>query len=139
VIDFSHVSMIDLSCADEVVAKLLLRYSSSDSPGDAYFLLRGVTEHHEYAIESVLERHALVAALEEADGVRLVGTFSEDERNAWDAVCSLGEAGAEPAEVAARMGCDAPAAEEVLETLCRRRVMMRVEDRFVAVGTSRGR
>ena len=27
VIDFSHVSMIDLSCADEVVAKLLMRYA----------------------------------------------------------------------------------------------------------------
>ena len=26
VIDFSHVGMIDFSCADEVVAKLLLRY-----------------------------------------------------------------------------------------------------------------
>jgi hypothetical protein len=139
VIDYSHVSMIDLSCADEVVAKLLLRYATGDSPREAYFLLRGVTEHHEYAIESVLERHELVAALEEEDGVRLVGTYSEDERHAWDAVCSLGADGAEPAEVATRMGCDARAAEDVLETLCRRRVMMRVEDRFVGVGTSRGR
>src|SRR4029077_5143668 len=42
VIDFSHVSMIDLSCADEVVAKLLLRYGDSNSSQEAYFLLRGV-------------------------------------------------------------------------------------------------
>ena len=30
VIDFSHVGMIDFSCADEVVAKLLLRYVSTE-------------------------------------------------------------------------------------------------------------
>ena len=71
VIDFSHVSMIDLSCADEVVAKLLLRYAADDSPTQAYFLLRGVSELHEDAIEAVLERHELVAALEHEDGVRL--------------------------------------------------------------------
>ena len=35
VIDFSHVSMIDFSCADEVVAKLLMRYASDDPPQDA--------------------------------------------------------------------------------------------------------
>jgi len=137
VIDFSHVSMIDLSCADEVVAKLLLRYGAENPPREAYFILRGVTEHHEYAIEAVLERHELVAALEENDGIRLVGTLSDDERHAWDAVCAVGEDGAEATQVAMRMGCDAHAAEDVLDTLCRRRVMMRVEDRFVAVGTSR--
>src|SRR6201995_822807 len=44
VIDFSQVSMIDFSCADEVVAKLLMRYAADDAPADAYFLFRGVTE-----------------------------------------------------------------------------------------------
>lgn len=138
VIDFTHVSMIDLSCADEVVAKLLLRYGSESSAQEAYFLFRGVTEHHHDAIEAVLERHELVAALEEDDGVRLVGALSEDERSAWDAVCSLGDSGGDAAAVGQRMGCDAGSAERVLETLCRRRVMMCIEDRFVAVGTSRG-
>jgi hypothetical protein len=138
VIDFSHVSMIDLSCADEVVAKLLLRYGAENSPQEAYFLFRGVTEHHHDAIEAVLERHELVAALEESDGVRLVGTLTDDERQAWDAVCSLGAAGGDATEVGVRMGCDVDAAEQVLETLCRRRVMMRVEERFVPVGTNRG-
>ena len=35
VIDFSHVGMIDFSCADEVVAKLLLRYVSTERGGRA--------------------------------------------------------------------------------------------------------
>jgi hypothetical protein len=138
VIDFSHVSMIDLSCADEVVAKLLLRYGAETSSKEAYFLFRGVTEDHHDAIEAVLERHELVAALEEADGVRLVGTLSEDERHTWDAVCSLGGDGGDPTEVALRMHCEVHAAEQLLETLCRRRVMMRIDDRFVPVGPSRG-
>ena len=46
VIDFSQVSMIDFSCADEVVAKLLMRYASDDPPQDAYFLFRGVSGDH---------------------------------------------------------------------------------------------
>ncbi|HEY4306778.1 MAG TPA: hypothetical protein VGM82_20070 [Gemmatimonadaceae bacterium] len=138
VIDFSHVSMIDLSCADEVVAKLLLRYGADNAPREAYFLFRGVTEHHHDAIEAVLERHELVAALEEGDGVRLVGTISDDERQAWDATCSLGDDGGDSAEVALQMHRDVHAVEQVLATLCRRRVMMRIDDRFVPVGPSRG-
>jgi len=72
VIDFSHVSMIDLSCADEVVAKLLMRYADETRPQDAYFLFRGVTEHHSDAIEAVLERHGLALAIEQADGVQVM-------------------------------------------------------------------
>ena len=71
VIDFSHVSMIDFSCADEVVAKLLMRYAAADPPREAYFLFRGVTEDHRDAIEAVLERHGLALALEQDDGVEL--------------------------------------------------------------------
>ena len=63
VIDFSQVSMIDYSCADEVVAKLLMRYESDDPPADAYFLFRGVSDDHWDAIEAVLERHGLALAL----------------------------------------------------------------------------
>ena len=44
VIDLTHVGMIDFSCADEVIAKLVLRYCEDDPPHDAYFLFRGITE-----------------------------------------------------------------------------------------------
>src|SRR5580765_3314823 len=49
VIDFSQVSMIDFSCADEVVAKLLLRYADEEA-SEIYFLFRGVTDDHWDAI-----------------------------------------------------------------------------------------
>ena len=123
VIDFTVVSMSDVSCADDCVAKLLFRYASVDPPQDAYFLFRGVTEDHQDAIEAVLERHDLVAALDDPDGVRLVGALSNDERDAWKAACALH--GATSSEIAQEMQCDAEIAERALETLCRLRWMMR--------------
>jgi hypothetical protein len=132
IIDFSQVSMIDFSCADEVVAKLLLRYSRDDAPEDAYFVLRGVTEDHSDAIEAVLERHDLAAAVEAAEGVRVMGKLPADEQRAWEAAYTIGDAGAE--EVAAGMGVDLDAASRALDALCRRRLVMRAGDRFVVVG-----
>src|SRR5256885_12244922 len=52
VIDFSQVSMIDFSCADEVIAKLLLRYEAANPPREAYFLFRGVTDEHTSELQS---------------------------------------------------------------------------------------
>lgn len=136
VIDFSQVSMIDFSCADEVVAKLLIRYSSDDSPRDAYFLFRGVTEDHRDAIETVLERHGLALALERGDGVEVMGVLSDDERNAWNASYRLGRANAD--DVAIEIHADPDDARAALEQLCRRRLVMRVDDEYVAVGNTRG-
>src|SRR6478752_9564768 len=65
VIDFSHVGLLDFSCADEIVAKLLLRYSTAEAPRDAYFVFRGVSESHLDAIETVLERHGLAIVSQE--------------------------------------------------------------------------
>src|SRR6185503_7623078 len=95
VIDFSQVSMIDFSCADEVVAKLLLRYAG-DSEGptrEVYFLFRGVHEDHWDAIDAVLERHGLALATERCDGcgIEVVGVLSDEERLTWETVYRLGQ------------------------------------------------
>lgn len=136
VIDFSHVSMIDFSCADEIVAKLLIRYTADESPRDAYFLFRGVTEFHRFAIESVLERHGLALALEGDDGVEVVGVLSDGERRAWDASYRLGRAGA--ADVASACSADVDEMRDALDALCRRRLVMRVDDAYVPVGSAHG-
>jgi hypothetical protein len=135
VIDFSHVSMIDFSCADEVVAKLLMRYASDDPPQDAYFVFRGVTDDHWDAIEAVLERHGLALAVEDSGCVRVVGVLSDDERRAWDAVYRLGRSSV--TEVAMAMATHADVALHALDELCRRRLMMRIDDEYVAVGSPR--
>jgi hypothetical protein len=136
VIDFSQVSMIDFSCADEVVAKLLMRYAGDDPPQDAYFLFRGVTEDHWDAIEAVLERHGLALAVEDENSVRVVGVLTDDERRAWNATYRLGPANA--AAVAAAIEVDPANAEAALSELCRRRLMMRIDGQYVAVGSPRG-
>jgi hypothetical protein len=133
VIDFSHVGMIDFSCADEVVAKLLLRSVTEERAArEAYFLFRGVSDDHWDAIESVLERHGLALVLETDDGCRVVGTVNDRERQAWEKVYEMGRA--RPADVAPALGTPYDDAARVLDRLHRRRLLMRLEDGYVAVG-----
>ena len=135
VIDFSHVGMIDFSCADEVVAKLLLRYVAEEREDrEAYFLFRGVTEDHWDAIEAVLERHKLAMVLEQADGsgAHIGGIVDDRERTAWNKVYEMGRAA--PADLADVLGSPADDCAQVLEALHRRRLLMRLEDEYVAVG-----
>jgi hypothetical protein len=139
VIDFSHVRLLDYSCADEIVAKLLMRYASLDDaappPRDAYFVFRGVNDSHLDAIEAVLERHglAIVAELDAGD-VILVGAVLDEERLAWEALCRLGRLTA--VELARAAGLVASDAERVLERLSQRRLAMRLEHSYVAVGAA---
>jgi hypothetical protein len=135
VIDFSHVGMIDFSCADEVVAKLLLRsVAAGREDREAYFLFRGVNDDHWDAIEAVLERHGLALVLETADGggARIVGMVNDGERVAWNKVYELGRTG--PADLATALGAPQDDATRVLERLHRRRLVMRLDDDYVAVG-----
>ncbi len=133
VIDFSRVGLLDFSCADEIVAKLLLRYVGAASPHEAYFLFRGVSESHLDAIEAVLERHGLAMVAECTDGgVILVGRLHDDERRAWEIVCRLGRAAA-PA-LARESALPVDTCEALLESLCRRRLVMHDDDGYVAVG-----
>ncbi len=73
IIDFGTVRLLDYSCADEIVGKLLLEYGSA-----RYFLLQGVTASHCEAIEPVLERHKLAAVARDREGrVRVLGHVPE--------------------------------------------------------------
>ena len=135
VIDFSHVGLLDFSCADEVVAKLLLRYCAEAPPHDGYFLFRGMREVHLDAIEAVLERHrlALIVQTEDDGVVRLLGEVTDHERAAWELADTLG--GRSVAEVAAALALAEGDAAGLLGALCRRRLAMHVAaDRYVAIG-----
>ncbi|MEX2109303.1 MAG: hypothetical protein WD802_01690 [Gemmatimonadaceae bacterium] len=135
VIDFSHVGLLDFSCADEIVAKLLLQYVSVDAPRrEVYFIFRGISDSHMDAIEAVLERHNLALVTQQADGLsRLIGIVDVDERKAWDIISRLG-AGAST-DVATAIGLSPAAAERMLDMLWRRRLVIRYDDGYVAVGS----
>ncbi len=136
VIDFSHVGLLDFSCADEVVAKLLLRYCTENAPREGYFVLRGVGEVHLDAIEAVLERHGLCLVIQTLDGsVRPVGELVESERRAWEALERLG--GPTPQQLAAELGLDEAETEALVSSLCSRRLAMTLDDGLiVAVGSA---
>ncbi|MGI8545924.1 MAG: hypothetical protein ACR2M1_01105 [Gemmatimonadaceae bacterium] len=63
VIDFSRVGMMDFSCADEIVAKLVMQRIEGTPP----FVFSGLSESHIEAIDVVLERHGMSLASHEAD------------------------------------------------------------------------
>src|SRR5205085_9322231 len=121
VLDFSNVGLLDFSCADEIVAKLLLQYVSLDIPRrEVYFVFRGISESHMEAIEAVLERHKLALVTQHADGgTRLLGIIELEERRAWEIISQLG-AGA-VSDVADATGLSRDAAQRTLDPLRRRR------------------
>jgi hypothetical protein len=136
IIDFTHVGLLDFSCADEVVAKLLLRYRAELPPDDAYFVFRGVSESHLDALEAVLERHALALVVEVDDGaVRVIGAIEEADRQAWQALCLLGRAAAD--DVARALGAGREEALRIVEGLCRQRLVMPLDGTYLAVGATR--
>jgi hypothetical protein len=136
VIDFSHVGLLDFSCADEIVAKLLLQYVSLDSPRrEVYFVFKGISESHLEAIEAVLERHKLALVTQHANGEsRLIGIIGLAERKAWEIISQLG-AGIS-ADVADAIGQSKADAERTLDTLWRRRLLIRYDNAYVAVGSA---
>jgi hypothetical protein len=145
VIDFTHVGLLDFSCADEIVAKLLVSYcepaaaerrasvSRVTPPRDCYFLFKGVNDSHLDAIDAVLQRRGLALVAQVDDGLlSLIGTVDDRERRAWEAVTRLGRV--VPADIAGEVGVEEPQAEVLLDALTRRRLIMRFDEGYVAVG-----
>jgi hypothetical protein len=120
IIDLSQVTIIDFSCADEVVAKLLLRFLEEERPKDAFFVFRGIKEPHRDPIEVVLERQSLVAVAEGEDGAfHLVGAVSWAEEKLWGTFEEKGVVAEED------LGgiVPSPEARAALESLVQRRVI----------------
>ena len=85
------------------------------------------------AIEAALVRYGLALVSERHDGhSQIVGYVADDEQRAWDAVYRLGAA--DVATVAASLGADAPAAERLLNGLSDRRLLMRHDEQYHALG-----
>lgn len=133
-LDFSRIGILDRSCADEFVAKLLLPLTDDHPARDGYVVFHGVNELHLEAIETVLEAHDLALVVQLPDGSpRLVGAVSPCERRLWEAVMARGGACAlEPLAQAADLECEE--AQRHLEGLARRRLLRRDADGFAPLG-----
>lgn len=130
VLDFTHVGLLDFSCADEIVAKLLMQYVSVDIPRrEVYFVFYGMSESHMDTIEAVLERHDLALVTQLAGGeAQLIGHVNGEERTAWEQIREMGST--RPADLANATGMPAEKAEHTLETLWHRRLVIRQESGY---------
>jgi len=116
IIDFSSVRLIDLSCADEIVAKLLVQHGRARC-----FLLRGVSEGHADALEPVLDRRGLAAAVQDRSGqLRVLGQIPDLVRRVFSILADRGTAKVE--DVAAHLAVPPTVAREVFDELLERRL-----------------
>jgi hypothetical protein len=128
VLDFSDVRIIDCSCADEIVAKLVQASLAHEEP-DTFFLIRGLDDHQMSDIEEVLrpQRLALVA---ESDGrLRLIGEVTVDAHAAFGLLAARGAAAAQ--ELADALAWSLEAARTVLDELAGRRLVLVDAGRYV--------
>ncbi len=113
-LDFSSIGLLDFSCADEVVAKLL-----RDPPPEwpDFVVLHGLNEAHREAIHHVLEHQALaILAVMRAGGCpAILGHVAPDARTAFERVAALAPATA--SDVAGALDWPLERTREVLDTL----------------------
>ncbi|MBI3981375.1 MAG: hypothetical protein HY337_00575 [Gemmatimonadetes bacterium] len=116
-IDFGTVGCLDLSCADEIVGRLLREH------GDARdFVLLNVTPSHRESLEFVLERHQLAVVVRDPAGsTDVVGSVSDPVRRVFRLVTHDGDASA--GEIAARLELAPETAQAALDELHRRRLV----------------
>lgn len=122
-VDFSEVRVLDFSCADEVVAKLLLRFRERSEAPPAFFVFRGVSDVHRDPIEAVLRRQTLAAVAQTGEGgFELLGSVSPDEKRVWSTVEELGRMTADGLDGVFARARD----RKLLDTLADRRLVFRI-------------
>lgn len=135
VLDFSQVVVLDYSCADEVIAKLIMNFQRDDRSNDAYFVVRGLAEEHTDPIEEVLVRHQLALVAEIDGGYVLLGHASPGERDVWSELQKHGNG--EPHELARFIGYNERETSAALTALHQRRTILRPSNspRFYSLTT----
>lgn len=129
VLDFSSVRVLDCSCADEVVAKLVAGRAERHDAGPR-FVIRGLGEGHAEEIDHVLRRRRLALVAEERDGrPRLLGEVDPEAAAAWDVLAGSGGAGPEEIAVALRLAL--VEARRALEALVEAGVARQDEGRYL--------
>jgi hypothetical protein len=122
VLDFSEVRILDCSCADEIVAKLVLASLVGESSLDAFFMIRGLNDHQMEDVEAVLRRQQLVLVAEIGGALRLIGEVADDARLTFELLAVRGMAAAE--ELAAELARPLDAVRATLDELYLRRVLL---------------
>lgn len=134
-LDFSRIGILDRSCADEFVAKLMLPLSNDHPSRNGYVVFHGVNEFHLETIEAVLLAHGLALVVQFPDGAaHLVGAVTEIERQLWE--CVMRGGCCDVATVADSAGLSHDEARAQLDGLARRRLLRRDDDAFAPLGAA---
>lgn len=129
-LDFSEIELVDLSCADEVVAKLLL------TPGAYFVVLQGLREDHHEAIDHVLTHHglAIAAVPPGCQALRLLGWVQADAREAFSHISESGPL--DVAELARALGWPESRSREALGDLTLHRLVRPVGEMYYPLQTA---
>ena len=123
-LDFSKVGVIDYSCSDEIVAKLLSRLLAGEY-GEKYLMLTGMNDNQRENIEVALERKDLAIIGETKEGARAVlGNLNKYLRDTLEFVVGRKKATARDLSEAAKI--EANTSGTRLLNLYKKRLVRRV-------------
>ena len=125
-LDFSKIEIIDYSCADEIVAKLISRLLGGEY-GNKYFILTGLNENQEENIEVALERKGIAAIAEKRNGEKvLLGSLHNYLKETLDMIMKNGSLTAK--ELSQAMNLEANTSGTRLLNLHKKRLVKRIEE-----------
>ena len=126
VLDFSKIGVIDYSCADEIVAKLVSRLLSGEYR-DKYLFLSGLNENQKENIEVAIERKDLAVMAEMREGDRVVlGNLNNYLRDTLDFIVKKKKATSKELSDAKKI--EANTSGTRLLNLYKKRLVKRVEE-----------
>lgn len=125
-LDFSKIGVIDYSCADEIVAKLISRLQSGEY-GDKYIVLTGLTENQKENIEVALERKDLAVMAEMQEGEKiLIGSLNNYLQETLNFVSKKGKITA--SDLSAALKLPANTSGTRLLNLYKKRLVKRIDE-----------
>jgi hypothetical protein len=125
-LDFSRIGIIDYSCADEIVAKLISRLSGGEY-GEKYIALVGLSENQQENIEVALERKGLAAMASMRDGSKvLLGSLHNYLKETLNLLLQKGNITAK--ELSETMSLEANTSGTRLLNLYRKKLVRRREE-----------
>jgi hypothetical protein len=125
-LDFSKIGIIDYSCADEIVAKLISRLLSGEY-GDKYIILMGLNENQKENIEVALEKKELAVMAQMQNGKKfLLGSLNNYLKETLNLILKKGKITAK--ELSEAMKLEANTSGTRLLNLHKKRVVRRIEE-----------
>lgn len=125
-LDFSGIGVIDYSCADEIIAKLVSRLLGGEY-GDRYLLLTGLNDNQRENIEVALERKDLAVRAETGGGKNiLLGNLNNYLKETLQHIERKGKTTSR--EISEAMGLEANTSGTRLLNLHKKRLVKRKEE-----------